>query len=44
MRVTTEQIGVAVFGLGVVLTALLIWMAVTTQQLPDWFLALATVL
>lgn len=44
MRIKLGQIGVGVFFLGVVITALMIWMGVSGTPWPRWLIALTTVL
>jgi hypothetical protein len=44
MRIKTGQIGLSAFTLGIVITALMIWMGVSGHDWPHWLIALATVL
>lgn len=44
MRIKLGQVGVTAFFLGIILTALMIWMGVTGTQWPGWLIALTTVL
>lgn len=43
-HIEPRQVGLAVFALGIILTALMIWMGVSGHPWPQWLLGLTTVL
>lgn len=44
MRIKSDQIGVAIFMIAVILTGLLIWLGVSGRGWPEWLLMATTIL
>ena len=44
MHIKQQHIGLAAFATLAIITAFLIWLGMTSQQLPEWLLAATTLL